>query len=197
MTEGKPSRDEETPLIANTLGDAVRSLREGQSLSVRTLAKRSGFSPSFISQVEHGQASPSIASMEKIARALGVSMSRFFAGEVSPSHGPVIVRSGEARSLASAWSLAEVRSLSHGWAGRRLSPVALTVEPGGRSGGAPSGHSGETFAYVVEGAVELQLADTVRVLHAGDAAHLPSGTDHVWTNPGDVAVTLVLVTTEE
>jgi XRE family transcriptional regulator, regulator of sulfur utilization len=35
------------------------------------LASKCGFSPSFISQVELGQASPSIASLDRIALALG------------------------------------------------------------------------------------------------------------------------------
>ena len=49
------------------VGEAIRRLREGQRLSVRTLASKSGFSASFISQVELGQASPSLASLDRIA----------------------------------------------------------------------------------------------------------------------------------
>jgi len=37
---------------------------------LRTLAEKTDFSPSFISQVENRQASPSISSIEKIALAL-------------------------------------------------------------------------------------------------------------------------------
>lgn len=195
MHDGIPPVDrEETHLTSNGLGDAVRSLREGQGLSVRTLAKRAGFSPSFISQVEHGLASPSIASMEKIARAMGVSLSRFFAGEVDTADRPVIVRAGEGEELRSAWSQARVRSLSPSWTGVQLSPVELTVEPGGRSGGTQSSHPGEAFAYVLEGTVVLRLAEDVYELHAGDAVHLTIGTAHVWENPGEVALKLLLVT---
>ena len=38
------------------LGEIVRRLRTARELSVRTLASRAGFSPSFISPVEHNQA---------------------------------------------------------------------------------------------------------------------------------------------
>jgi transcriptional regulator with XRE-family HTH domain len=41
-------------------------------MSLRGLAEKTNFSPSFISQVENGQAPPSISSMERIALALGV-----------------------------------------------------------------------------------------------------------------------------
>lgn len=197
MTDERPSpNDGDTP-AATALGDAVRSLREGQNLSVRTLARRSGFSPSFISQVEHGLASPSIASMEKIARALGVSMSRFFAGTAATADRPIIVRAGQGEELDSAWSHARVRALSEAWDGRRLAPVILTVDPGGRSGGRPTSHQGEEFAYVLLGDVALRLADEVQTLHIGDAVHLPPGAEHVWENPGDSPVMLLLVTSGE
>ncbi|MBA3259711.1 MAG: helix-turn-helix transcriptional regulator [Gemmatimonadales bacterium] len=40
------------------LGESMRRLREEQQLSLRALAERTGFSASFLSQVENGQASP-------------------------------------------------------------------------------------------------------------------------------------------
>lgn len=51
-------------------GALIRDFREHRCLSVRTLAARAGFSPSFLAQVENGLASPSIASLEKIVAAL-------------------------------------------------------------------------------------------------------------------------------
>jgi transcriptional regulator with XRE-family HTH domain len=52
------------------VGKAIRRLREAHHLSVRTLAASCGFSASFLSQVELGRASPSIASLERFALAL-------------------------------------------------------------------------------------------------------------------------------
>ncbi len=47
-------------------------------MSLRALADRVDFSASFLSQIENGQCSPSISSMEKIANALGVTLGQFF-----------------------------------------------------------------------------------------------------------------------
>src|SRR5687767_9715656 len=46
--------------MKSDLGKTLRRLRQATKTSVRTLATRVGFSASFISQVERGQASPSI-----------------------------------------------------------------------------------------------------------------------------------------
>lgn len=175
------------------LGQVVRSLREQQGLSVRTLAKASGFSPSFISQVENGLASPSIASMEKIAHALGVSLSGFFAAERSDPDSPVVVRAGEGEELASEWSQATLHALSPSWESRTLSPVLLTLAPGGRSGSEPTGHQGEEFAIVLSGAVRLRLKDTTHALESGDAIHLTPETPHQWENLGNRRARILLV----
>jgi len=72
-------------------------------MSLRTLARQTGFSPSFMSQVENGQVSPSISSMEKIANAVGVSLGDFF-GAVTGGEGGLIVRVAERQGLSSGWS---------------------------------------------------------------------------------------------
>jgi XRE family transcriptional regulator, regulator of sulfur utilization len=65
-------------MIEETLGKSLRHLRGKKGITLRTLAEQTDFSVSFLSQIENGQSSPSISSMEKIAHALGVSLGQFF-----------------------------------------------------------------------------------------------------------------------
>ena len=68
----------ETASSEQQVGDHLRDVRTRQGFSVRALAARAGCSPSFISQVEHGQASPSISSLERLVQALGMTLGDFF-----------------------------------------------------------------------------------------------------------------------
>lgn len=176
---------------ASRIAEGVRRLRLEQHLSLRTLASRAECSASFISQVEHGTVSPSIASLERIAAVLGVTLSEFFAPEHTSLVKPLIVRSDQGLRLASEWSRATLRPI--GPAGHVLSPVILTLESGGQSGGAPSAHRGEEFALVLSGNVTLHLVDETHQLAAGDAATLPEGVPHQWENPGAAPTSIVLV----
>lgn len=54
------------------IGENIRRLREEAGLNQRELAKKSGVSHSYISDVERGTVTPSIKFLEKIAKALGV-----------------------------------------------------------------------------------------------------------------------------
>jgi len=50
----------------------VRRLRGDLGMSLRELARSTGLSPSFLSQVENGLVSPSARSMERIAESLAL-----------------------------------------------------------------------------------------------------------------------------
>lgn len=67
------------PMIATR----IKELREKKNLSQRALAKKAGISSSHIEHIESGYIkSPTFATLEKIADALGVSRAKFFGKEV-------------------------------------------------------------------------------------------------------------------
>jgi transcriptional regulator with XRE-family HTH domain len=171
------------------VGDLVRSLRTQQHLSLRTLAARAGFSPSFISQVERGQASPSIASLERIANVLGVTLGSFF----RPVRSPAVIRAADRAALVSAWSRAELATLGPTGPDRTLEPMMIRLAPGGQSSGRPFAHEGEEFAIVFEGEVLLTLGETMHRLGRGDAATFPAATPHRWENVTDQPAQIVVV----
>jgi len=175
------------------VGARVRELRHALGMSVRTLATKTDFSPSFVSQVENGQASPSIASLERLARALGVSLVEFFAAPEQTR--AIVLRAGEAPELRSTWSRAQIRALGPGGPRSRLEPMLITLEPGGLSGKHPSASAGDTFAFIVEGEVTLTLAESQHVLRRGDAITLTADVPYRWENTSNVAAQILSVST--
>ncbi len=173
------------------LGAKLRELRTRRGLSVRTLAARTGFSPSFISQVEADLASPSLASLEKVARALGVTLGQLFSDIEATSR--TVVRHDERATYASAWSRSTVEVLTDPSPNRKLSAVRITIEPGGTSGARAQLSPHDTFALLLGGALLLTTDGGTVTLTAGDAAYLAQGAPAVWENRGDEPATLLLV----
>ena len=97
-------------LQQHLVGEHLRQARLQLGMTLRTLARQTGFSPSFMSQVENGQVSPSISSMERIARAVGLTLGEFF-DSVTGGEGGLIVRVADRGSLSSRWSAAEIEVL--------------------------------------------------------------------------------------
>ncbi len=59
----------------------VRRLRARKKLSQKALADRVGISVSYVSMLERGQRSPPLETIEKMARALGVSPASLLGGK--------------------------------------------------------------------------------------------------------------------
>jgi transcriptional regulator with XRE-family HTH domain len=84
------------------VGKGLRAIRLARRRTLRDVAERAGLSESFLSQVERGRSSASIASLRRIADALGVSMADLF--QPSGLAQPRVLRRDERPSLAFAWS---------------------------------------------------------------------------------------------
>ena len=64
--------------IAKILGQRIRNHRTAKGLSQEKLAELSGCHPTYVGQIERGEKNATIESIEKIATALNVSLSRLF-----------------------------------------------------------------------------------------------------------------------
>jgi transcriptional regulator with XRE-family HTH domain len=173
------------------LGGQLRRLRQLRQMSVRTLAARSGFSPSFISQVEADQVSPSIASLEKIVGQLGVSLAQLFSSLELPQR--TIIRAAERMIYRSDWSHSSVEAITDAAADRALSAVLVTFDHGGSSATKPTPSWHDTIAYVLTGVVTLTLESGDYRLEAGDTAYLQEGDAFTLRNDGDEQASVLLV----
>lgn len=64
--------------IKKTVGDRIRDLRNGRGWSQEELADRATVSRSFMGEIERGQASATIESLEKITNALEITLEDLF-----------------------------------------------------------------------------------------------------------------------
>jgi len=181
-----------TPVDPEVIGQQIRQLRLKRHVSVRAFAVQTGFSASFISQLENGQVSPSLGSLQKIADALGVTLGEFFATTESGEEA-LIVRTADRRRLDSTWTDAHLEALGPMHRGRKLEPVLVIFGPGGKSGKHSHAHSLDEFAFVVKGRVTLTLGDEDCELVPGDAVTLPAQAPHRWENRGHEAVEILMV----
>ncbi len=60
------------------IGERIRAIREAKHLSQGDVQKRSGLLRVYVSRVENGHSVPSIETVEKLARALGVPLYQLF-----------------------------------------------------------------------------------------------------------------------
>jgi transcriptional regulator with XRE-family HTH domain len=65
-------------VLQRKLGQRIATLRKSKKLTQEQLAEKVGFSVEFVSLVERGVNAPSVAGLEKFARALRVDVKEMF-----------------------------------------------------------------------------------------------------------------------
>jgi transcriptional regulator with XRE-family HTH domain len=163
------------------VGERLRDIRRLRRATLRTIADRAGVSESFLSQVERGRASASIASLRRIAGALGVSVADLF--EPSGPPRPRVLRRDERPSLAfgilGRKLLLTPRPLHH------LEVFVGELDPGGSTGPEPYAHGdSEELFVVLSGSVQLELGGELHELESGDSIDYRSSTPHRIVNIG-------------
>ncbi len=164
-----------------SLGERIRTLRETRGESLRQLAEATGLTQSFLSQVERDLTSPSVASLRKIAEALGTSIATFFAGGspngrlVRKDARPVLVHPKRR------WRDSLLTPSLKG----KLQVIWTEIEPGGGSGDEPYTHdSDEECVVVVRGRLDFWVGEEHYRLKTGDALTFESRIPHKNRNPG-------------
>jgi transcriptional regulator with XRE-family HTH domain len=172
-----------------TLGANIRRVRKRRGLTIEQVAEASGMSISFISQVERGLISPSVNSLQKISRALGIQIGGFFEDQSRTGR---VVRAHERPRLIypnrseEEYLLTPVKS-------KYLQVLYYRLKPGATSGETPYSHeSDEEFGLVLKGKLEVSVAGEVYVLNEGDAVTFDSHLPHSWRNPSKKEECLVL-----
>jgi transcriptional regulator with XRE-family HTH domain len=164
------------------VGERLRDIRQLRRATLRTIADRAGVSESFLSQVERGRASASIASLRRIAGALGVTVADLFEPSGPPQ--PRVLRRNERPSLSfgilGRKHLLTPRPLQH------LEVFVGELDPGGSTGAEPYAHGdSEELFVVIAGSVQLELGGSIYELESGDSIDYRSSTPHRVSNAGE------------
>jgi transcriptional regulator with XRE-family HTH domain/uncharacterized protein YaiE (UPF0345 family) len=158
------------------LGARIRQRRQSLGMTLVELADAAGLSHPFLSQIERGQARPSMASLRRVAAALGVSEATLLAPG-APSGMVRVVRSGEGESLFNA---EDDRSGTSRVVASGGGVVVQEFADGPFEFLDPYQHPGEEALYVVSGRVEVRIdgEDELVELAPGDAVTYPGSVPH-------------------
>jgi transcriptional regulator with XRE-family HTH domain len=157
------------------LGQRLLALRRAQGLTLELLATDSGLSAGYLSQIENGQAVPSLTALQVIAASLGVEVATFFPEEGNGS--TRIVRAADRHAFRlERQSGEEYAVLAQQVKDSAFSVVYARHLPS--AGTLPFRHLGEEFALVLSGRLRLQIGDETRELGPGEWAHYSSQYGH-------------------
>ena len=184
---------------ADGVGATLRYLRLKQGLTLDDVSRRAKLTRGFVSKIERGKASPPIATLLRLATALGVDPAAFFAGgggasATGGSATALLVRRGDRTRMDDRGggpgynyeALAARRTL------KLMEPFLITVRPEEADFNKTFRHPGEEFVFVLEGKMDYRVGDELFALGAGDSLYFDATRPHA-PLPRDGAVSFLAI----
>lgn len=178
--------------VAAEIATRVRAARAQRRWTLDELAARSTVSRRLLVQIEHGDANPSLATLLKLAAALGITLTELLSQE--PEAEPVAVVAGQdAMTLWSTPAGSSARLLVSRGA---IELWSWTLAPGDQRDSEAHRPGSVELITVDRGTVALDVGHHHVEVPAGDSAWFDATLPHTYANPGTTTATFTLVVFE-
>jgi transcriptional regulator with XRE-family HTH domain len=164
--------------------ERVREMRKKKGWTLQQLASMSGVSRSMLSQIERGEANPTLAVAYRIAQAFGMTL-----GELTDFPAPRpridVVRHDDSAYLFRDDEVCRIRTLSPLHLEKEVEFYELTLHAGGTLSSSPHYHGAREVLTIQQGAVKITSGEETSELLQGDSAHYPADVPHAIQNLAD------------
>jgi transcriptional regulator with XRE-family HTH domain len=185
--------------IFATICNRIRLKRLENKLSLSELAKKTGFTKSYLSQIENLKREPSISTLTKIAFALGVDVFFLMTGENrhDDDGNITVLKDSERKIIPNPWgsSTSVYEPINAKKLDRSMDGYIVTVGP--EFPPEPMSHEGQELAFVLEGTQEFVYDGRSYVLEKGDSFCFDSNKPHFARSLGDGPAKVLVVLTSK
>jgi transcriptional regulator with XRE-family HTH domain len=179
----KDRREKSGQEVLKKIGSHLRAARTERKLTLAQVASAAGLTKGFLSQLERGESSASIASLLALCSVLDVSIAALLDSAASTlALDPVIRRDGRTTMYLGGEGVTDY--LVSPPRDRRFEVFETHLEPLGSPGEQQYTLEAELgFAYVLQGRLEFRLGSSTHVLQRGDTITYSPRDDHTFRNP--------------
>ena len=166
-------------MIEIKIAKKIRQLRLESQMTQDMLARKTRFSKAFISKIENHSTSPSIASLSKIAMALGVSISTLLDEDSDKNQDVILVRKGQRKKIVGPGSNIGFAYESLAFKKKRkiMEPFIIKY-PCGSHVQKLFEHEGEEMVFILRGKIKLIYGNKTFILREGDTAYFNPSIPH-------------------
>jgi transcriptional regulator with XRE-family HTH domain len=201
---GRPARDGDEALrlrdrreksgqeVLKKIGAHLRAARVERKLTLEQVASGAGLTKGFLSQLERGESSASIASLLALCSVLDLSVAALLDQAAGPiTLDPVIRRADRTMMYLGGEGVTDY--LVSPPRDRRFEVFETHLEPLGCPSEQQYTLEAEVgFAYVVQGRLEFRLGSACHILQAGDTVTYSPRDDHTFRNPSATRKAVVI-----
>lgn len=176
------------------IGNKLKELRTRTGMSQRELADKVNVSPSFISQVENNQISPSLTTFVQLCNALGASPAALLDGKSDKRTGWLIrKKNGSSPPVLKEEGLSVFNVMGNGVYPRDVAANIAVIEPHTQIQKHFLLHKGKEYIHILKGRVSVVVDGVEESLDAGDSVFLKDEIPSLWRNEIEEPVELLII----
>lgn len=180
------------------IGEKIMALRTLKKIEPEDLANKASLSLKQLNLIESGLSIPSLGTLIRITRALGIRIGTLL--DETAKEGAAIVRAKEHPSVSS-FSTSEDEnrenltffSLAPNKVSRHMEPFIIDIVSGENKEVQKSSHEGEEFIYVLEGKVTVHYGIDINTISLFELKNISSIVKHMVTTSGTKAKIMAVV----
>jgi transcriptional regulator with XRE-family HTH domain len=201
---GTKTKSRAAPEGASGAGDAVgellrgrvRDLRKKRGWTLEQLSAACGVSRSMLSEIERGNANPTLAVAFRIAQAFSMSLGDLVdAPQGAPRSRIDVIRADDRAYHYRNDKSVRIRTLSPLRLEKSVEYYEVTLRPGASLASSPHFEGARELITVQQGAVKVTSEGEHVTLNRGDSAHYPADVPHSIKNASDEDAVVFLVVT--
>jgi transcriptional regulator with XRE-family HTH domain len=173
--------------LAETIGERIKTLRTGQGMTLAELGEKANLSTSYLSQIERDKTSPSLTTLETIAKSLNIGLRTLFETD---DEAAFVLRARKETNTPTHRDPVVRQPLMPQIGNPEIEVYRITFHP--RS--APEQieqFTGEEIIYMLDGELTISIGDEQFVLTAGDSIHYDALLIHNWKNESNDFCTII------
>ena len=174
------------------LGERINEIRTKKEWTLKKLSDQSKLNINTLSMIEKGKTSPSIGTLQRLARALEVPIASFF--ETNDLSKKIVFTAHDNRPVTICCD-AQIQNLAMDLKNSTIEPFVVIMQKDVGSGGRTLIHSGYEFAYCLSGKILYRIEEIEYPMTAGDSIVFPAQLPHRWENIYDGESQMVIVFT--
>lgn len=164
-------------ITAKTLCERVKEQRQKRHWTLEQLSDASGVSRSMLSQIERGQANPTLTVACRIAQAFGISIGDLVE-EPWAASGISVIRADDPAHIFRSDDKCQIRTLSPLNMEKNIEFYEIMLAPGASIDSAPHFDGTKEFLTIQKGAMKVLSGSDRCELKKGDSAHYRADVPH-------------------
>lgn len=165
------------------VGLAINTIRKKKNILLKDIAEKAGISASMLSQIEKGNANPSLNTIKSIANVLDVPLFKLFLENYEEIDKINILKKDDRKIISTEDINYELISPE---VSTELEVMKMIFNhKNSESSLQPKAHKGEEIALVLQGKVQITIENNSSIMNEGDSVHIPTSKPHKWININD------------